>query len=262
MTPAALLVSAAMALDLDRLVPESVRAEGGEAVRRARVLVIVNLIVTGVAGYISWVQFVRGSPTIGYVTAFLAGASLLSLLILYVTGAWRVLGAIASAFIFMIAGGIVAATGGAMPAANFYLCLVPLVATLILGARWGAGAAVLAIAFLTGVEWLRRDGFEFPLHVSAEVAAQSRYRGAILFEIILFIFAVVYDLLRTYSLRDVAESEARYRAFSVQRSGERSSFRAGWRCAGRVREPGALLVARLEDRRRSRLEDRPVRAHR
>ena len=43
-----------MGFDFDRLVPASVRTEGHEAVRRARVLVAANVLVTCVAGYIAW----------------------------------------------------------------------------------------------------------------------------------------------------------------------------------------------------------------
>lgn len=204
-----------MAVDLDRLVPESIRAEGGEAIRRARVVVVTNAIVAFVAMYITWVQYRYGSVDIAVATGVLTVVAIASQPALFLTGAWRVVGGLTSVMIFAIAGGVVAATGGAMPAANFYLCLVPLVTTLVLGARWGAASAAVAMVFLTAVEMMRRKGFEFPLEVSAEVAAESRYRGAILFELILFVFAVVYDSLRTFSLRDVAESEARYRAFSA-----------------------------------------------
>lgn len=204
-----------MALDLDRLVPESIRAEGGDAIRRARVVVVTNAIVAFVAAYITWVQYRYGSVDIAVATGVLTLLAIVSQPALFLSGAWRLIGGLTSAMIFAIAGSVIAATGGAMPAANFYLCLVPLVTTLVLGARWGAASAVLAMVFLTVVEMMRREGFEFPLQVSADVAAESRYRGAVLFELILFVFAVVYDSLRTFSIRDVAESEARYRAFSA-----------------------------------------------
>ena len=204
-----------MTFDFDRLVPRSVREEGGDAIRRARVLVLVDAIMVLVGGYIAWVQLLYGDPLIGGAGLGIASAAIASLLLLLWTGAWRVLGIAAGVLLFCAAGSVVAASGGHMPAASFYLCFVPLVFTLILGARWGAGSAVAVIVFLTGVEYLRRSGVAFPLDVPEEIIAQSRYRAAVLFAVILLVLAIIYDLLRTFSLRDVAESETRYRAFSA-----------------------------------------------
>ena len=205
-----------MNITLESLIPNSIRNEPPDVARRARAVVIAAGIVSFVATYIAWVQFAGGSHLIAGGALALAICSAVGAEYARRSGRWQSVGIGVCAGIFAVAGAVVAITGGTMPAASFYLGLVPVVATIFFGARAGAAAVVLNIVFLSAIELLRRSGFEFPLWIPEEVAARSAYRGAMIFEGILFAMAVVYDILRRASLSDVAESEARYQVLRTQ----------------------------------------------
>ena len=198
--------------ELDWLVPDSVRREGSDAARRARTVVIGASALAVVAAVVSLIQFVRGSAVVGAGAGLLALSGLASIALVRRAGAWRPAGAIICVGLFAVPGLVTAATGGGLVTASFYLGLTPMLATLVHGARAGAITAAAAIALLTGVEFARRAGVVFPIALSDAVLAESAYRGALFFELILLFVALVYDSLRRASLRDVSESEARFRA--------------------------------------------------
>ncbi len=214
-------------------VPESVRQQGPDAVRAARAVVLGGLLTAAAASWIAWIQLTQGSRLVAAVCAGVALAGGAIPPVLRRTGAWRPLGYLLCSVLFAAPAFVAASTGGALVSASFYLGLVPLLATVFGGARVGAAWAVACCAFIVGLEALRRTGFAFPVEVSAEVAAQSAFRGALVFEGLLLAVALVYDHLRQSSLRDVEESEARSRAVT-EHSGDLVS---------ELDEEGAILFA-------------------
>jgi PAS domain S-box-containing protein len=199
-------------MSLDFL-PQSTRAsESPDGLRRARVVVIACLIVIGVAAWVGFIQTRYGSASVGLAAFGVSLLALCGLALLRATGSWRSVGVGLALGVTFAAAFAVGTTGGTLIAGSFYLGLVPLLVTLVTGARTGALAALACGAYLCAIEWLRRAGFAFPIDVGAEIAAESAFRGAMIFQFVLFLVAAVYDKLRMASLRDVVGTDARYRA--------------------------------------------------
>jgi len=201
---------------LDALVPEVVRRDGIEAARRARIVVVASAIAVVASTYIAIVQLAVGSHVAGFATLALGLVAAASIFDVWWTGRWKRAGGVLTLGIFAAAALVTGLSGATLTAASFYLCLVPLLATMVFGARTGGAVALGNIAFLCAVEFSRRAGVAFPYEVDHEVAAESAFRGAILFEGILFGIAVIYDALRRASQRDAIEGEARSAALGVQ----------------------------------------------
>ncbi|MCA9509729.1 MAG: PAS domain S-box protein, partial [Myxococcales bacterium] len=201
---------------LDLTLPEVVRRDGVDIARRARVVLIACAISAVVSFYIAAVQLAVGSRVAGVATLGLGVLSIAGIVDIRRSGRWRRVGGALTFGIFAAAATTTALSGATLTAAAFYLCLVPLLATMIFGARAGGATAFLNVAVLCTVELARRRGVHFPYVVTHEVAAESAFRAAILFELILLGIAVIYDHLRSASLREVAESEARHLALGAQ----------------------------------------------
>ena len=205
-----------MNISLEFLTPNTLRSESGDAQRRARAVLLVGGMISLIASYISWVQLAHGSRLVGSASLVLAVLAAGGAELTRRTGHWQPVGVGICISIFIVAASIVGISGGTMPAASFYLALVPVITTVLFGLRAGAVVVVLNIAYLSAVELMRRNGFEFPLFISEEIIAQSAYRGAMIFEAILFAMALVYEFLRRANLIHVLELESRYEALSSQ----------------------------------------------
>ena len=188
--------------------------EGADAKRRARVVVIGSALAAVIAGAIAGLQANAGNVPIAWASLASVFAALANLAVVVRAGTWRACGVVLCVLIFVPACYAVYATGGQLPAGGFYLCLVPLLATLIGGGRSGAAAAIGCGAALIGIEALRRSGADFPLQIDAEEIARSNFRGTLFFQVVLLCIAFVYDQLRRASLDEVAESAARYEALA------------------------------------------------
>ena len=177
---------------------------------------LVGGIVSLVATYISWVQYAHGSRLIGAAALVLAMLAAGGTEFTRRTGRWKPVGVGICTSLFIVSASTVGMYGGTMPAASFYLALVPVVTTVFFNVRAGAAVVALNIAYLSAIEFMRRDGFEFPLWLPQEIIAQSAYRGAIIFEGILFTLALIYEFLRRSNRVHLLEFEARYKALSSQ----------------------------------------------
>ena len=240
-------------MDLNSFVGESIRREGGEALRRARVVFAANVFALTFVTFITIIQATRGSTIIAAVCGAFVLAMLGSLIALRRFGAWRFAGAFSILAILICSGSVAFATGGALPAAGYYLGLASLITTLVFGAYWGAAPAAITILTLSGIEALRRQGFDFPLQISAEVAAASRFRGAMIFQIIVFVLSALHERLRVISHREAAESEARFHALSAGGTDLLFELDGEGRIVFVSREHGRSLGGKSED-----AEGRPI----
>ncbi len=199
--------------------PDSIRQQGPEAVRRARLVVVTGLLMALASAWIAIMQFRMGSPIVARASIVVSVLSAVAAGGVYVTGGFRVFGGVLCLALFGSAGFVLVSTGGALFTSAFYLGLVPLAATLMLGRGCGVAAAVVTTGLLVAIEALRRSGVAFPVSVDPEVVAQSSFRGALLFQGVLLFIALVYDTLRRRTLEAAEETESRYRAL-VERSSD------------------------------------------
>jgi PAS domain S-box-containing protein len=199
-------------MPLEFLPPSTRESESPDGLRRARVVAIASLVIIAVAIWFAFVQTSYGRPRIGLLSLGVAGLAACGLALLRATGWWRAVGVGLCLTIFGAAAFASASSGGTLVTGSFYLGLVPLLLTLVSGARAGACGAVACAVFLCGIEWLRRGGFDFPVEVGPDIAAESAFRGALIFQLALLLVAIMYDQIRMAGLRDVVETDARYRA--------------------------------------------------
>jgi len=198
------------------LVPDSIRREGADSIRRARAVLMAGTVTALVSWYAAWNQHVQGFPRLALLCVGLGAVGASAAAAVWITGRWRAAGAVLATGLFVTLGSVISISGGELLTASFLLALVPMLTTLTLGVRWGLGTAAAGVTLLLVNQSLVAAGVDFPLSVPHDVAARSAQRGALIFQILLTVVAVVVESLRSMHLREASESEVRYDALGAQ----------------------------------------------
>jgi len=206
----------AVAMPLAWLVPDSIRREGADSIRRARAVLFSGTATALVAWYAAWNQRAQGFPRLALLCLGVGSIGALAAAAVWVTGRWRASGVALAAALFAALGSTILISGGELLTPSFLLALVPMLATLTLGVRWGIGMAAAGVTLLVVNQRLVAAGVDFPLSVPHDVAARGAQRGALIFQVLLAVVAVIVESLRSIHVREASESAARYDALGAQ----------------------------------------------
>lgn len=195
----------------DRFVPDSIRADGIEAVRRARLVVGVSLSGVGLLLIGSTNAHLDGASPVAHWPLLTASALLLVPFVLLWTGSTRlaanlVVAAIACTVGF---GNFARFAGGFSPL--IATAIVPMLAVLLGGWRvglvWG-GLSVIQILLLAAAHAgeLQLPLFLVPSEEVIQGTSRMRATGVMM---VILVIALVYDALKTRSLREAAAARDR-----------------------------------------------------
>ncbi len=191
----------------DALLPAALRAAGDDAVRRARLLLglCVVVSVSAVAG--TPVLFLQGAYVELIVMLSSVAAVALIPLILHLTRSLVIAGNSLAGLAFLLCGGMAIAAAGAhgelwLP----YLGLVPAIAVVIAGRRSGTIWAVVCLAQIGLTYGLFQFGLEPIYRIPDAVAETAGFQGAALLVLIFWGLALIYDSLEDSALADLIKA--------------------------------------------------------
>lgn len=194
--------------------PASVRTGEREEERRALLVVAACGIAAVIALVIAAMQAAWGIWQSAVVCAGIAVFVAALPFVIRATGAWKLAAALLCGGIWLTAFSIAALTGGVMVSTLYYLVFASALAAVTLGFRTGIAVGVMTVGVVVAFYVAHVAGVQFPLAIDPELGLRSAMRGAIVFILALAALVAAYEMLRSAALRDIAESERRYRALA------------------------------------------------
>ncbi len=190
--------------------PETLRQQAGDPVRRARLLLAFLCIGVVVPTLTFFLQHSGGGTpefmTLGIGTAAISGSLML---LMRLSGSYVLVGHLLVATIFGVTGYIVLSAGGRAPIGFFGSILVPPLAVLLCGVRAGVVWSLLCLSVMSLVLWGRSAGVDFPVQMDPGVQARWTLLGGMLMTSASLCLAVVYESLRTRALLDLEAARQR-----------------------------------------------------
>jgi len=154
--------SAGRAMLVDWFVPRAIRADGGDSLRRARLLIATCLLLA--LFHLIFVAndlfYADSAGAIGNLTG--AAIMVLNAFLLRMIRRPRVVGVIFTVQMFAVIGHLSYTSGGFTSPALWWAMTIPLVATLFVGPGFGMACAVLTACSVGGLYWLHAVGHQFP----------------------------------------------------------------------------------------------------
>jgi signal transduction histidine kinase len=209
---------------LDVFVPEQLRLEGADTVKRARLIIAFSLVTAPFGPFFAAAYASFGMRVVGIGILVATIAALLNPLVLRRTGAMRVCEQLPALYIWSVITFISLYTGGVGTPSVYWLVTLPLFASVFRGGR--AGLAWAGIAFLTyGSLWhLELDG-SLPAHPLSPYQLEALHVASVFGLTLLVVFLMLfYHWMSESAVEDVEAARARLEAEIEHRKRARSEL--------------------------------------
>ncbi len=199
---------------IDAFVPERIKTQGPDALRRARLA--VTIVAAGIFG-VAWSateETILGTPVFPRLAAALIPVIALLPVLLKRTASLGLVGNAIAGLMFAISMGTTALSGGGFVGALVFLPLVPALAVLIAGPRSALVWTALTCVCLLAVSRMAAAGVHFPVQADPAFVAAAKFRVTFVVVVWLAFITLLHESLKDAALADLGQSEARYRALA------------------------------------------------
>ncbi|MCG8591700.1 MAG: ATP-binding protein [Proteobacteria bacterium] len=190
---------------IDAFVPDATVAEGGDPLRRARLAVALCGITLAICLQAAF-NFRTEPAALSAACLLVAGAAVVGLALLRLRGFVTGLSHLVLAAGYVVLTVINLATGAAIPGAFLSSMLIPLIATILTGARSGAAWGAASMLQLALALHVRYSGYEIPLVPNDASLLLNVHLGVPLVFASTVGFALLYEYTKNLTLGELAEA--------------------------------------------------------
>jgi two-component system sensor histidine kinase/response regulator len=194
---------------LDPWVPAELRRAGPDALRRARLLLCIAGLHTGISATFALAHALAGAWTLALWAGASAALGGTSVLVLRATRSVSCAARCELAIAMLVLGGVSVAHTGLMGNSIHLLAgAIPLLATALLGGREGFGWTLGVLALVSLIAWIHPEGAHYEVVYGAGAATRVRWFGAVALAGTVFLIGAVLEAVRRSALEELRSANA------------------------------------------------------
>jgi PAS domain S-box-containing protein len=194
---------------VDRWVPPGLSDPGSLDLLRARVLVLLSVVLLPLCAWSASFQFLRGSRAIALIPLVMIPAVAAMPALLRRTGSLRLAGNVLTSIFFLGLTAVNVLSGARAVAGLLSMVLIPPIAALVAGRRAAVLWTTLACAELALLPALRGIPLPFVLDPAPAAAATAIFRAPLVVGLGILLAILVYESVAERALRSSEESRVR-----------------------------------------------------